>query len=60
MHKNKYNKLCTDGIIDFWVTETVDSSESNYLAEIKLKTEITISKMQKKLIIYIGSLNQFI
>jgi hypothetical protein len=47
MHKNKYNKLCTDGIIDFWVTETVDSSESNYLAEIKLKTEITISKMQK-------------
>lgn len=47
LHKNKYFKLCNDGNIDFWVTETIDSSDSNYLAEIKLKTEITISKMQK-------------
>ena len=47
LHKNRYFKLCNDGNIDFWVTETIDTTDSNYLSEIKLKTEITISKIQK-------------
>ncbi len=47
MHKSKYYKLCEEGNIDFWVTETIDSTDSHCLAEIKLKTEITLAKMKK-------------
>jgi hypothetical protein len=47
MHKNRYSKLCNDGNIDFWITETIDTADAHYLFEVKLKTEIILAKMQK-------------
>ncbi len=47
LHKWKLQKLLNDGIVDFWITETTNLKESQYLNELKIKTEIIIAKMQK-------------
>lgn len=47
LHKWKLEKLCKDGVIDFWITETANIKENHYLNEIKIKTAILIAKVQK-------------
>jgi len=47
LHKWKLEKLSKDGIIDFWISETTNTKDNHYLTELKIKTEILHSKMQK-------------
>lgn len=47
LHKWKLEKLCNDGIIDFWITETANIKDNHYLNELKIKTAIIMAKMQK-------------
>ncbi len=46
-HKRKLTKLLNEGIIDFWVTDSLASIDQNYLWECKIKIALLTAKMQK-------------
>lgn len=47
LHKRRITQLFQEHIIDFWITESIKQSDSAYLQEIKLKTELLMSAINK-------------
>lgn len=43
MHKRKIAELHNEKLVDFWITESISQNESNYIQEIKLKTELLMN-----------------